>query len=122
MKLTDKKADEMVSFSKAFFLDPLQKSIKENQKPSDFIEHIQRQLCVLQTLHFSFLIACRKGNTVASIYGDLKEMSMDTLNNLLRNPGILEKFAALGGIKPAQSTLDTVELFKSLNQAMNKGS
>ena len=121
--LNKQKADELVDLSKMFFFDPLQESIKNKEKPRILLEELQRKLIILQTIMFSFMVTVRKEESIASVYGDMKEMSMECLDNLLRNPEILNRFAALGGgdgQKP-QSIADTIELFRSLNQAMNKG-
>ena len=120
--LNEKKADELVELSKMFFFDPLKKSIENKVQPRVLLDDLQRKLIILQTLMFSFMVTVRKEEAIASVYGDMKIMSMECLDNLLKNPEILNRFAALGGGEKPQSIDDTIELFKSLNQAMNKGS
>lgn len=121
MKLTDEKANKLVDLSKIFFFNEFEKAMKSGKPPGDLVFDLQKQLLILQTLLFSFMISARKKETVASIYGDLKFMSMECLDNMVRNPEILKRFSDLTTKETPQTVLDTMELFRSLDQAMNKG-
>lgn len=108
-------------FSKEFLLKTMDMCKKEDMSLGHTLHHMQQKMKLCQTMMFCFMAEIRKEDSIASIYGDMKEMALEPLNTLVEHPEIFEHFGSMNGSAPEQSTVATVELFKSLHKAMKDG-
>lgn len=121
MELSEKMSKDMFDFSQDFFIKTLKDCEEEGLNGPQIIGVLHKKAMMCQTLLFCFMAEVRKESCVASIYSDMNGMSLEALDMLVKSPEVLVDFSSMNGSEPEQSVLDTVELFKSLNQAMNKG-
>lgn len=110
-------------FARGFLMDTLSLCKEHDLSLGHTLHTLQQKLKLCQVLMLCFMTEARTEESIATIYGDMKSMSLEALDGLIENPDIFTTFCNIreGEPVPEQSTLDTVELFKSLRQAMKDG-
>jgi len=109
-----------MEFTKKFYNDTLDLCKKENRNASDIINIMNAQIQMCQVLLFSLMAAMRSDSAVATIYADMKELSMSAIEMIIKHPEVLLQDPNGSKKEPMASTLATIELFKEIRDAKSK--
>ncbi len=117
MKVTEEVKKKHLNMAKIFFYDTVEDCQKEGKTASEVVEMLHKQVMMCQTLLFCFMAdVCREDST-ASVYGEMRGMSLEALALLTDNPDVFLSFSESNKRPPRQAMLDIVELFREIGNS-----